>query len=244
MCLHGLIRRKWRILGQNPSLPRRTSVLVVPAPDAFESGSTVSVLATDDNVVVRRTGPSGEAIRTDDWGAGETAVDEKPGGIIKWSIRGVPKQGEDDTLLVARTLIRRLNEEGANWSAPERVTGDSDVDCVARDGDATLEIQVKRIDEEDFWRRLARLGLAPGEDTPHQIACTLCRRIAATARRYPPSRRGSVTLALNARQTPQYATEAVAQTFRERYGEWARGLGFAGIWVVGPSPELSYRLDS
>lgn len=244
MILRRLVGWIRRASEHKPSPPRKTAVLVVPTPDIFEPGFDSSALAMSDSIVVHKTGPGGEAIRTNDWGAGEIAVDEKPGGVVRSSTRAAPKQGEDDTLLVGRALVRRLNEEGANWSTPEQVIDDSDVDCVARQDDALLEIQVKRIAEEEFWRSLRRHGLVAGDETMQAMADTLRARVGAIAKRYAPSRRGRVTLALNARQTPQYAFEAVARSFRERHGEWARGLGFAGIWVVGPSPELTRRLDS
>ena len=51
-------------------------------------------------------------------------------GSLRHGITGHPPQGEDDTHKVCSQLITRLNQAGADWSAPMPGTGD--VDCEAK----------------------------------------------------------------------------------------------------------------
>ena len=51
-------------------------------------------------------------------------------------------------------------------------------------------------------------------------------------------------LALNAIRTPWAVSRFVVETFRQRYGEQARRLGFKEMWVVGWSETLTERLDT
>jgi hypothetical protein len=52
-----------------------------------------------------------------------------------------------------------------------------------------------------------------------------------------------VILALDATDALGQVTEAVRNEFQKRYRDWARGLGFDSIWVVGRTAELTFRLD-
>lgn len=177
------------------------------------------------------------------------SADQRDDGLIDFSFIGMPPQNEEDSLTACRTLVLAFNLAGDDWDPPCEGSGD-EVDCWAlskarRD---RLEIQVVRaLCEEDFWRaagldlRVEKLSVKPSE-----LAAQLRRAVELKTdkRPIPPAQRTTLTLALDARRTPALAFDAVVKAFKAHHGAWAASHGFASIWLVGPTPQLCWRLDS
>ena len=52
-----------------------------------------------------------------------------------------------------------------------------------------------------------------------------------------------IVLALDSIETPHLGTDVV-NLFLAKYGTCVQSLSYDAIWVVGPTPELTYRLDA
>lgn len=173
-----------------------------------------------------------------------SSAEISPDGVNQ-ELKGLPPQGEHDTLRVCRQLVEALNASDAIWLQPEE--GDRDEDCVCRgrDSSAQLRIQVVRaVADRQYWQDLAR---------QRELSESLLIEAAADRLKHaiehktgpdgiPPENRESLVLALDAGRVPALAFEEVAVGFRKAHGDWARGRGFQGIWVVGPDPRMIHRL--
>jgi len=183
--------------------------------------------------------------------SGESVVaDQMSDGSVQSSIEGRSRQGETGNLAICRILIERLNRDGGRWEEPTDTSGNSrteeGVDCKVRDGKSVLNVQIVRaVIDQQFWSQLARdrqVAIPPA--TLEQAAESLCAPIRAKAKKITTSeQRREIVLALDATQTPTYGFRDVVDSFRQLHGQWANGLGFRGIWVVGPTPDLTARLD-
>jgi hypothetical protein len=58
----------------------------------------------------------------------------------------------------------------------------------------------------------------------------------------PSEHRPGLLLALDAIRSPAYVDEAVVEACLASHREWATGLGFRAIWLVGPTAGLTRRL--
>jgi hypothetical protein len=172
------------------------------------------------------------------------------GGQQRQDFQGRPSQGEQDVLQVCRSLRFALEREGEVWGRFGQPRGrPDDVDAVARNaaGDR-LQVQVTRI-ERAAWEVLGRHGQATLQRGPEELAAAI--RAALESKGDPsPQRRGGIParqrseilLALDAISSPAYADEAVVAAFLAGHREWAAGLGFRAVWLVGPTVALTRRL--
>jgi hypothetical protein len=172
-------------------------------------------------------------------------ADELESGEVSGRISGDPPRGEDDTLVAANILVAALNAEGANWGA---VTLSSDpADCEASsatDPPKRLLIQVVRATtDNEYWRRLARDGSATRAQSAELFATQLNDAIIHKATRYSVAARARLLLALDANRLPEFALTSVRQIAGHRTRDARLAAGFADVWVVGPTAELSYRLS-
>jgi hypothetical protein len=72
---------------------------------------------------------------------------------------GRGRHGEEGVGKVAKLLVTRLNMDSAQWSDPEcqKAADKDDVDCVVRDGEKLLRIQITRaLREQNFWIGLSK----------------------------------------------------------------------------------------
>ena len=156
--------------------------------------------------------------------------------------RGRPAQNEEDVLQVCRSLHAALRRDGEVWgrfSLPPAPA--DDVDAVAEDDAGTvLRVQVTRV-ERAAWGMLAKSGQTTLQRNAEELATDI-RAVVESKRRYPPSRRRELLLALDAIRSPAYVHDAVVAAFLATHGAWASGLGYRAIWLVGPTADLTRRL--
>ncbi len=218
------------------------------APDVDQPQRIVEVAQTDGvllktGVVNHMEGPSGESVGVTEEDKKRITAEIRPGGSVESEVKTPVRRGEEGTLEVCRILIRRLNADGASWSDPfDRTKASDDVDCEAHDSSARLGIQVVRAREKGFWRKLAQSGEVV-ESTPVDEAADAMRMAIGEKEDIPPAQRPALLLALDAQDTPGQVLQAVVESFRNRHGQSVQVLGFAAIWVVGPTPDLCHRLD-
>jgi len=189
------------------------------------------------NVValVRQVGDSGRDILAELVSANRIAI----------SITAPPRHNEENVREVARILRERLNRDGGNWKEPEicapsHPREEAGVDFILRDGASCLEGQVVRAPFR--WREVALGETVKESQSLSGLADQLMNAIANKTRRIPPKQRASIFLVIDAIETPAYVWPEVVEHFRRSYGGWASSLGFAGIWVVGPTFDLTHKL--
>jgi len=200
-----------------------------------------------ERLVVHGSGELTEAVRVTDSEGQSSAADLYADGAATFAIQGRSRQGEEGNVQICRILIERVNRDGAHWGDPTTVKdlARQEVDCEARDGNEVLEIQVTRAEiNEHIWKTLSRdRDVSGGYRTADEAADALRDAIIPKGN-MDKSRRAKLILALDATETASHAFRPVVDSFRRRYGEWARQLCFKGIWVVGPTADLTSRLDS
>jgi hypothetical protein len=104
-----------------------------------------------------------------------------------------------------------------------------------------LQVQVTRV-EHTAWKEVARTGRAESVETDEQRATAIWDAITKKSRRIPPKQRAQLMLALDATRTPGYLRNSVVDEFRTRYGEQAGKLGYVAVWLVGPTPALTFQI--
>jgi hypothetical protein len=165
--------------------------------------------------------------------------------------------GEAGTLETCRILVQHLNQFGGQWdepidlnACPDRLEGGVDCEATDRtDSSKKLEVQVTRVANSDLWRQLGRHGRATDQDPgapadTDKVVATIYEAIRKKAEHTPKRQRAAITLALDATATAWFAFEPFVRCFRARHGSWARELGFASIWAVGPMWRQTWRIDA
>jgi predicted nucleic-acid-binding Zn-ribbon protein len=162
-------------------------------------------------------------------------------GQLSISTKAKPRHGEVGTQEVCEKLIQRLNKEGRNWTDCRCTnTQDDDVDCRGSEGDKVLEIQVTRVvPGQHFWKDVSLAGSSEVNLNVEQAA----EQLRMAIEKKSVVARKSLTLAIDAIETPGHVVELVVSKFRQLHGAWAKEQGFDEIWVVGPA-DLTYRLDT
>lgn len=138
-----------------------------------------------------------------------------------------------------------MNADGATWGVVTEASdpADCEASCTADVG-KRLSIQVVRATiKADYWWKLARDGSATRAQSAEQLAIELSDAIRHKTERYPAISRAALVLALDANRLPEFALSAVREIASDRTREARAAAGFADVWVVGPTPELSYRLS-
>jgi len=223
-------------------LPRRPDLLSFP----IEVRVSDSIPEIGERIVLYGSGELTEAIRVSDSEGQSSGADRFENGTVTFAIQGRSRQGEEGNVAICRILIERLNRDGGHWGEPTAVKdqGRKEVDCEARSPNGILEIQVTRAEtNQQVWRTLSKeREVQAGPQTADQTADALRESIQAKEN-LDKSRRAKLILALDATETASHAFRPVIESFRRRHSERARRLGFGGIWVVGPTADLTSRLD-
>ena len=169
----------------------------------------------------------------------------QPDDKLDFSIKGISPRGEENTISVCEILKQRLNQAGANYTTVS--PGNGPVDCIlasTNNPNECLEIQVvNAITNQDLWKQLNLTGSSTRSLTLEEICTELHNSIMLKANHIPQSIRKSLILALDATLLPGLCFDKIIHFFQEKEGVWA-GFGFLSIWLVGPNPRLTGRLDS
>lgn len=185
-----------------------------------------------ETIRIARDGPDGRI----------ASADATADGKVTDHIEGRASSKDDAELRVAVNLVGKLNQLGASWHAPEleraSARDERGVDCIARDdAGKDLLIQVTTT-EREVWQQLRHDPHVERSAEGAAVVDAIRTAIAAKATRAAPN----IVLALDATDSPRHALRSVAESFREQHGEWAAGIGFAQIWLVGPVTGLVQRL--
>lgn len=142
-------------------------------------------------------------------------------------------------LAVCNMLIDKLNLDGRSWGTAEDFEKvEKIVDCIARDAEGNeLRVQVTTAEyDEEVWRNLS-MGLeVKGKATPDDLADRLLEVIKKKAKNARPN----IVLAIDGSQMLQFAFNSVCNSFSSRHGSHAASIGFKEIWMVGPTPDLTF----
>lgn len=176
------------------------------------------------------------------------SADVNDNGTLSHSLSGSSPQGEEDTLNAGRILVESLNHRGGNWQSP--VPGHGNEDCVATDkidNSKKIAIQlVRAITDPKFWRELSQKGhynetQLSKEELVNQIRTAVEKK--ANDSKIPFPMRRSLILALDATRLPALCFNDVVEAYRTLYTAETKILGFESVWLVGPIPDLVWRLD-
>jgi hypothetical protein len=184
----------------------------------------------------------GEAVRVSGPRERSAAADVSSLTTASYQIDGPSPRGEEGRLETVQLLVQKLRELGEAWGDPEEVDI-QDVDCRALGEQGTLELQVTRAPHTNLWKTLHQAGAAAEASSPDELADHLLE-VARAKARLPAAQLGSLTFAIDACDTPVFAMAGVVNSFRHRLGGAAQKLGFASMWVVGPTVQLVARLDT
>lgn len=206
-------------------------------------------LQLDESLVLRALGDLTVGVRVERGGQ-SIADDVSPDGAVRYSITGKSPQGREGERETCEILIERLNRnrgEAEKWGdlteQPEGSPADYEASTAAtqakRRKPLRLNIQVTRVGDEDFWRRLNGAGYDEGKPTLDDLKEALYAAILAKDQKAGRD----IVLAVDARNTPRHAFLPVVDSFREKHGVWAAGVGFQEVWVVGPIADMAERLD-
>lgn len=201
-----------------------------------------------DPIVARIRRPDGEGIRTTNGRGDDTHVDVASDGTVTYTVLGDPPQGETGVDQVARELAKHLQHLGSiapGWSVTVSPAGDA-CDCAILDG-AGKElrgIQVVR-PPAPLWKVWGRPGAAGARATMtvNEIADGVGSAVRAKATKYPADVKAALALAVDAVRLAGHAALRVIEALASRHGSLLRETGFAEVWVVGPAPDLVWRID-
>lgn len=169
------------------------------------------------------------------------------GTNVSYEIKGRSRQNEEGVEDVCKILVQRLNAQGSAWgvpTAPPKSEPEAGIDCVACDGTRKLQIQVTRAERKrSLWHRLASRGVAEDVLAVLDAAAALRAAIEHKAKKAPIRQRGEIVLVLDATETAGHTLDAVVAAFRKEHGAGTRALCYKEVWLVGPNPRLTSRLD-
>lgn len=165
------------------------------------------------------------------------------GRAPRQDFEGSPAQGEEDVLQVCRSLRAALALQGETWSPfCQTPSPQDDKDAVAsNEAGAELRVQVTQV-ERAAWRTLAQAHKATSQRSVEELAADIRTAVESKARKHSPAQRSKLLLALDAIRSPGHVHEPVPARFLADHGQWAAGLGYRAIWLVGPTAVLTRRL--
>jgi hypothetical protein len=160
---------------------------------------------------------------------------------VQSRLSGRPPQGESDTLVAASILFAALNARGGTWG-PIAESADP-ADCQATDANGRiLLVQIVRADSGYVWRELAAGGLVETNSQITELVSDLRAAIQKKTERYPLAVRNGLFLGLDANRLPAFILSRVREAAMAQLQTICESAGFCAIWVIGPTPELSYAL--
>ncbi len=197
-------------------------------------------------LIAHKNGADGsQAVRVTDSQSRSSAIDLDTNGTLTSFVQGTSPRNEEGIIEACSILAQHLNMRGGHWGAPEIPTGvEGGVDCILRDQQEELHIQVTRVvPSRDFWRQLGQSGTVTEVATVQNASDDLLSRAQDKARRMPRHQLADIDLVIDARDTSGHSLRPVVIDFRQRHASVLNTLGFKAVWVVGPTTDLTERLD-
>ncbi len=218
--------------------------LTINIKEEVKSSEYVSLTSRHDNKITGFSESEQEQCRA-------SSADQLTADKQKFSIQGVPHQGEENSLSVCRKLVEKWNDvNNENWGEPidyqvEKV--DCRVESISHPGRVAM-IQVTRIpDNPKFWKQLAKEGFEKpieGEITTNELLEWIMESIKKKVNDIEEYRRNKITLAIDATRIPGAGFDAVIERFQKQYGPWVIAQKFSTVWLVSQTTELTKRLDT
>lgn len=204
----------------------------------------IGSLTPSGQTIVRKISEDGtEATRVADSQGRSTSADLNVDRLIKFSIQGTPPRGEAGNLEPCKILIERLNQDGEHWGQPENRNGEEDgIDCIAKDGQHHLRMQVTRVAGQHIWHKLGSSKSVTGDSSIEHMTSDLCKAI-EKKENLSYGQRSRIVLVLDAIDSPGHTYPLVVKSFRQKYCFEIQKLNFEAIWVVGPTSEMTTQLD-
>ena len=165
-------------------------------------------------------------------------ADYNPEENLIFSNKGRSRQHEEGNLAVGAALVEKLNLLGDKWSTPIDYNKEG-ADCLSKDGEKKLFIQITKISPSNFFRDLAMQGRTSREQDVEQAVSDIMRAIRKKATRSSPK----IVLALDATDTPVYTMSVVLEALWSKHEAELRGSNWQAIWLVGAEPTLTTRID-
>ena len=168
-------------------------------------------------------------------------------GVITQMLAGESPQNEQGTREVCERLAMAMTRATAEpWSyspPPERENG---CDGFVVSSEGKCEVQVTRVCGIN-WQLLNKTGVVRNEyqvcKAVENIQAAIDHKTVLTKdnpRAIPDQQRSNLILAIDSSRVPAFALDQVIDVFRKLR---VSGLGFKGIWLIGPCEELCWRLD-
>jgi hypothetical protein len=216
------------------------------------------VAALEDQVIAHLQSQSGKRETIEVVGFGDRRVHGKvdEGGELdhRHTAASAPRN-EEGALVACQTLILRWRQDGAAWrdvedpaqglSGRERARREGGVDGKAtRDDGVVALMQVTRVlPEPDYLRQLSIKGNVSSAGSAIAAADALMDAVNAKAGKDSGEQQRTKHLVLDAQEAPGLLTRAVLNEFRNKHRASISRMEYLGIWLVGPSPNLVFRLD-
>jgi hypothetical protein len=190
----------------------------------------------------------GRAVRSAD-DRQSAGADYAPGAPPAFTLEGKNRHEEDGSLEAGLILVQHLAGMGRVYTGLRKTEADG-IDCIADSsaGLPPLKLQVTRAVRGDFRAELAVTGKVSREyKNADEAADALRDAIQDKASKLVNLKSSiilsEITLVLDARETLSHVVDpAVVSSFTIRYGDWAKALGLAEIWLVGPAVAFVEKL--
>lgn len=165
-----------------------------------------------------------------------------PDRNIILNLRGLSPKNEDDSDLVCQLLVTAFNENESKAVLSGK--GKQDEDCILEINGIRRGVQVVRaLTDSGFWKDFARRGEVNNLQLTIADATSALRTAIEHKTSIPEQQRSDLILLLDAYRLPALALGPVIDQFKNEQIDWARGLGFYAIYIVGPTAKFVSRLD-
>ena len=151
---------------------------------------------------------------------------------------GVGREGEPRALRTLSTKLSRLGIEATIRPGAD-CSGEDAVLCLS--GDSLVVQIVTAPVTKEFWHDASQeSGTKVGNQD--DAVNWLREAIDKKAKRIPRSQAEHTVLVVDVRHAGMLSTTSVVDQYLQRHGDPSKNLGFASVWVVGPTAEYCVRL--
>jgi hypothetical protein len=194
-----------------------------------------------DDWIATTVGATGEVeeIRHDDTGTFSQSVAQTDGATFSLSGR-MPRQEEGSPEVCTALAGAKSIEDGTSWRA-EDPQHEGDDGCL-RSGDERWPVQVTRANPRERWAQAGRTGSAEGTVSTNEAAAEIWRAIEKKVEQVG-HRTTRTILAVSVGIPGFHGLRHVVEEFRRAYGPRLKEqVTFPEVWLVGYTPETTYRV--
>lgn len=159
---------------------------------------------------------------------------------IEAALRGPLGMLSEPSDLTGKTDVLRKR---LSWMASS-YEGNSSLSPHHTDPTRQIGVQVVRASvSQSIWRTLSQNQFVSERSDIQDILSALCDAIQMKSAHYPADVKAGMILALDATRVPHFALNDVVEQVRARLGSCIEDYGFRSVWLVGPDPRSTWRLD-